>query len=49
MRAEDIMRMLPYDLLSVGNHELYEYWAAKDVYDHRNDWSVSRTQRSPER
>ncbi|CAD6582218.1 MAG: hypothetical protein TREMPRED_003238 [Tremellales sp. Tagirdzhanova-0007] len=37
-RAEEIFSMLEYDVLTIGNHELYYYGIAKEIYDHRDRW-----------
>lgn len=30
--------MLTYDVLAIGNHELYKYEAARWIYDRRDSW-----------
>lgn len=32
--------MLEYDVLTIGNHELYAYESAKEIYDNRVRWWV---------
>jgi len=36
--TDDIFAMLPYDVLTLGNHELYKYESAKWLYDNRKRW-----------
>jgi 2',3'-cyclic-nucleotide 2'-phosphodiesterase (5'-nucleotidase family) len=36
--TDNIFGMLPYDVLALGNHELYKYEAAKWIYDRRERW-----------
>lgn len=37
-RADDIFGYLNYDVLTLGNHELYQYDAARWIYDRREKW-----------
>ncbi|CAK9780497.1 unnamed protein product [Cutaneotrichosporon oleaginosum] len=37
--TDDIFGMLPYDVLALGNHELYKYEAARWIYDRRERWN----------
>ncbi|BEI83281.1 hypothetical protein CcaverHIS002_0311490 [Cutaneotrichosporon cavernicola] len=37
--TDDIFGMLEYDVLALGNHELYKYEAAKWIYDRRERWN----------
>ncbi|GMK53759.1 hypothetical protein CspeluHIS016_0103450 [Cutaneotrichosporon spelunceum] len=37
--TDDIFGMLDYDVLTLGNHELYKYEAAKWIYDRRDRWN----------
>ncbi|ORY25942.1 vacuolar protein [Naematelia encephala] len=37
-RADDIFSMLRYDVATIGNHELYQYESAKQIYDKREEW-----------
>jgi 2',3'-cyclic-nucleotide 2'-phosphodiesterase (5'-nucleotidase family) len=32
-RADEIFQMLEYDIMAIGNHELYSYDVAKVVYE----------------
>lgn len=36
--ADDIFAMLSYDVVAIGNHELYQYYSAKWIYDRREQW-----------
>jgi 2',3'-cyclic-nucleotide 2'-phosphodiesterase (5'-nucleotidase family) len=36
--TDDIFGMLTYDVLTLGNHELYKYEAARWLYDNRKRW-----------
>ncbi|KAK1925880.1 putative vacuolar protein [Papiliotrema laurentii] len=37
-QADEIFSQLTYDILTIGNHELYSYASAKEIYDHRERW-----------
>ena len=37
-RADEVFAMLPYDVLAIGNHELYKYESAKELYEHKERW-----------
>ncbi|KAK4686880.1 hypothetical protein P7C73_g3242, partial [Tremellales sp. Uapishka_1] len=37
-KADEIFSMLEYDILALGNHELYKYKDAKLLYDNRGKW-----------
>lgn len=39
-QADHIFSMLQYDVLTIGNHELYRYSVAREIHDHRDQWSV---------
>ncbi|EIW67684.1 hypothetical protein TREMEDRAFT_33515 [Tremella mesenterica DSM 1558] len=39
-RADEIFAMLPYDVMTIGNHELYKYSVAKQLYDQRDMWGA---------
>lgn len=36
--ADDIFGMLEYDIVTLGNHELYKFEAVKWIYDRRDRW-----------
>lgn len=36
--AEDIFSMIQYDVITIGNHELYHYADALDIYEHQERW-----------
>ncbi|OWT39813.1 vacuolar protein [Cryptococcus neoformans Bt1] len=36
--AEDIFSMIPYDVITIGNHELYHYADALDIYENQARW-----------
>ncbi|WWC88647.1 uncharacterized protein L201_003560 [Kwoniella dendrophila CBS 6074] len=38
-KAEDIFSMLPYDIITIGNHELYHYEDALEEYRNRGRWN----------
>ncbi|WRT67957.1 uncharacterized protein IL334_004931 [Kwoniella shivajii] len=38
-QAEDIFAMLPFDVLTVGNHELYHYEDALEEYKNKGRWN----------
>ncbi|GFZ45016.1 hypothetical protein JCM24511_02742 [Saitozyma sp. JCM 24511] len=38
VRADEIFRMLDYDILTIGNHEMYQYRAARWIYDNKASW-----------
>ena len=38
--ADDIFGMVPYDVLAIGNHEMYYWSTVKELYDHRERWWV---------
>lgn len=33
---------MPYDIIAIGNHELYSYASAKEIYDHCERWWVKK-------
>ncbi|ORX37264.1 vacuolar protein [Kockovaella imperatae] len=35
-KTDEIFSMIHFDVLAIGNHELYEYGPAKEVYDHQD-------------
>ncbi|WVQ83059.1 hypothetical protein IAT38_005197 [Cryptococcus sp. DSM 104549] len=37
-QAEDVFSMLPYDIITIGNHELYHYDDALDIYENQDRW-----------
>jgi hypothetical protein len=37
-QADEIFSQLTYDILTIGNHELYSYASAKEIYNHRERW-----------
>lgn len=37
--SDDIFSMLEYDVLTLGNHELYKYPSARWIYDNRKRWN----------
>jgi 2',3'-cyclic-nucleotide 2'-phosphodiesterase (5'-nucleotidase family) len=39
-RADEIFGMVDYDVLTIGNHELYKYESAKWLYDNAKRWYV---------
>lgn len=41
MEADVIFSQVTYDLITIGNHELYSYASAKEIYDHPERWLVS--------
>ncbi|KIR57058.1 vacuolar protein [Cryptococcus gattii Ru294] len=36
--AEDIFSMIQYDVITIGNHELYHYADALDIYENQERW-----------
>ncbi|OCF57071.1 vacuolar protein [Kwoniella mangroviensis CBS 10435] len=38
-KAEDIFSMLPYDIITIGNHELYHYEDALEEYRNKGRWN----------
>lgn len=40
-RTDEIFSMVEYDIMTIGNHELYRYETAKELYDHRDRWCVT--------
>lgn len=40
-QADEIFAKLGYDVLTLGNHELYQYYAARWIYDRRTQWWVA--------
>ncbi|WWD05053.1 hypothetical protein V865_003124 [Kwoniella europaea PYCC6329] len=38
-KAEDIFSMLPYDVITIGNHELYHYEDALEEYKNKGRWN----------
>ncbi|KAK8858734.1 hypothetical protein IAR55_002963 [Kwoniella newhampshirensis] len=38
-RTEEIFSQLPYDVMAVGNHELYHYDDALELYEHMHRWN----------
>nr|XP_018262156.1 vacuolar protein [Kwoniella dejecticola CBS 10117]OBR84314.1 vacuolar protein [Kwoniella dejecticola CBS 10117] len=38
-KAEDIFAMLPYDVITIGNHELYHYEDALEEYRNKGRWN----------
>lgn len=37
-QADEIFAALPFDIMAIGNHELYSYASAKEIYDHPERW-----------
>lgn len=37
-KADDIFSQLQYDVLTIGNHELYKYESALWIYERRAQW-----------
>lgn len=37
-RTDEIFGKLEYDVLALGNHELYQYPSARWIYDNRRRW-----------
>ena len=37
-KADGIFSQVTYDIITIGNHELYFYANAKEVYDHPERW-----------
>jgi 2',3'-cyclic-nucleotide 2'-phosphodiesterase (5'-nucleotidase family) len=42
-KADDIFNKLDYDIITIGNHELYSYAVAKKVHEQAKTMSVSRS------
>jgi 2',3'-cyclic-nucleotide 2'-phosphodiesterase (5'-nucleotidase family) len=42
-QADEIFQMLHYDIMTIGNHELYSYDTARVVYDQAKALSVHST------
>jgi 2',3'-cyclic-nucleotide 2'-phosphodiesterase (5'-nucleotidase family) len=38
-RADYIFSQVTYDIITIGNHELYSYANAKEIYDHPERWN----------